>query len=203
MKAIDDNFLDIQFVAFVDVYYKHGAGTLSRTLLNVVIRLGKIITFLAVEFGNFLQIIGHHLLVEHAARLCTHCGDNVFRINVFGTLDDNIVDAGFFNNGKDKHIAFHGSRNVAEIAHVPNALDFLVYCVRIRMIAAADGKAHQYRIRIHDIHAAHAHICQSFAGIGRAAHGHKTGLGFCLRWRLGNRARHVGRAFGYCFSTFA
>ena len=174
LDALDVHFLDIELVAFIDRDDQHGTPA-AGAVLKAVAGLGKIEAVLAIQLGDLLQVIGKHLLIEHAAGLGTHGRDNVLGVHLMGPFDDDIVDARLFHHGKDQDIALQRGLNIAEIAHVPDALHFFIDGVGIRGVTLADGQAHQDGIRIEHVHAAHLNVRQAAGGGGGRAHGHQAG----------------------------
>ena len=82
VEAINVHFFDVELVALVHVDDQNRAAR-ALAVFKTVVDLGKVVAFLAVQLGNFLQVVGKHLLVEHVARSRAHGGNNVFLVDAF------------------------------------------------------------------------------------------------------------------------
>ncbi len=123
-----------------------GGNVALPALFYAVGRLGKIVAFLVVQFLYALQVLGQCLLVQHRALAGLHGCLNILGIDLVGAGDDDVFNAGLFNNVKNKDAAFHVGVDILEVAHFPQALDFLVDGCRIGPVAPVDAHAHEHDI---------------------------------------------------------
>ena len=173
LNALDLDVLDVELLAFLDVEDEDGGGAVGPGL-DAVVHLGEVEAFLAVEFGDALDVFGKQAVVEDRARFGTHGREDVVLFHFVGTVDDDVVDAGLFLHVEDEDATFAAlldvRRDVAEVAEVPDALDFVIEGGRIDHVALAGGQAHEHHVGVEDLEAAYLDGGDGVPFDGRAAH---------------------------------
>ena len=171
VQTVDGDFGDVELAAFLHGDHEHRAPAVVAGI-EAIAGLGQVVAVLAVEFIDLLEVVGNELFVEDVAGLGAHGGEHVFGVDFLVAFHNDVVDAGLFRHGKDQHGAFHKCLHVIEVAHFPDALDFLVDGVGAGGVALAQRQAHEDDVGVHDLEAAHLNVADGVAG---GAHGHEGG----------------------------
>ena len=173
LEPFDLDFLDVELLAFLHVEDQHGGGAVGL-LLDAVVHFGEVEAFLAVQLGDLLDVFGKQAVVEDGARLGAHGRQNVFFFDFVGTVDDHVVDAGLFLDREHEHAAlsalFDVGVHVAEVAEIPDSLDFFIERGGINHITLAGGQAHQHHVGVEHLDAADLDVRDGVALDRAAAH---------------------------------
>ena len=173
LKALELDFLDVELLAFLDVEDEDGGGAVGPGF-DAVVHLREVEAFLAVEFGDALDVLGKQAVVEDRARFRAHGREDVVFFHFIGAVDDDVVDAGLFLDVKDEDAApaalLDVRGDVAEVAEVPDTLDFFIEGRGIDHVALAGGQAHQHHVGVKDLEAAYLDGGDRVPFDGRAAH---------------------------------
>ena len=172
-EALDLDFLDVQLLAFLHVEDEDGRGAVGL-LVDAVVHLGEVKAFLAVQFGDFLDVFGEQAIVEDGPGLGAHRRQNVVLLHFVGAVDDHVVDARLFLDREHEHAAHAApldvGAHVAEVAEVPDALDFGVESGGINDVALAGGQTHEHHVGIEHLETAYLDVRDGVALDRAAAH---------------------------------
>ncbi|KAF5040931.1 hypothetical protein DSECCO2_528250 [anaerobic digester metagenome] len=175
-NTFEGHLLDVQLLAFLHLQHQAGPRP-ARARIYAVRNLGQVVAFLAVEFGNLLQVLRKQLFVEDRTGLGAHGGKNVVHVHLVRALYGNVFDARLFLHRVHEDQAFavllHVGLHVAEVAKIPDALHFAVDGGRVHRVALAGGQAHQHHVWVQHLGAAHLDVGQGVAAqqVGRDALG--------------------------------
>ena len=187
--AFHVHIFNIQAPAFIHIDNQRGA-TVGRG--HAVRDLGQIIAVFTVKFGDFLQVLHQHLVIENGAGLGAHGRQNVILVHFAVALDRYGANARLFLHLEHQHQAFglffQLGLHVVKIAKLPNFLHFTVNGGPVNGVAAAHRQTHQHHVRVQGLGAFHLHIGQHLARYGHAGHAVS---------QLVHRAHHVGHALAF------